>query len=307
MSLRIKKSMGTRSNESIRKYKKKYIFVFEGEKTEKKYFEELSNNKNDLGITDLINIEILERNDETKSNQLDVVRTLDKYISDIVSMQKSSEEIKVKIKEIINSKLDEKEPKSKEKLLNFIEECFDKDDKCSNLDKVIDGANLILVEQVELEYFIEELKVLKSSLDYDNELDEVCIIIDRDKGSFKQSQYDEVISICNENNYNLGITNPCFEFWLLLHLTECKEYDSEDIRINRKISKSRNAKRFVEKELANKLGGSYNKSNLKFEEFKGKITIAIENAKIYENDIVKLENSIGSRVGNIVEKMINEK
>ncbi|MGL6106689.1 RloB family protein [Romboutsia sp.] len=305
MSLRIKKIMGTRSDASVRNFKKKYIFVFEGEKTEKKYFEEMSNNKQELGITDLIHIEILERNDESKSNQLDVVKSLDEYINEIVSMQQSNEEIKLKLKEIIFSKLNDKDIQIKDRLLFLIEKCFTAESNCDAIDDFIEGVNIILIEDAELEYFIQEIKSLKSSLDYDNEIDEVCIIIDRDKGSFKTVQYDEVISICKENNYNLGITNPCFEFWLLLHLTDCSEYDSEDIRINRKISKSRNSKRFVEKELANILGG-YNKSNLKFEEFKDKISIAIKNAKLYEDDLLNLENSIGSRVANIIEKMINE-
>lgn len=306
MSLRIKKVMGARRDESTRNYKKKYIFVFEGEKTEKKYFEELSNNKHELGITDLIHIEILERKDETKSNQLDVVRNLDKYINEIISMQQSSDEIKVKINDIIVSAFDDNNSQEKERILNLIEECFNQENSLDYLDKFIEGVNLILFEETELEFFIEELKLLKISLDYDKEIDEVCIIIDRDKGSFKEKQYDEVISICNENNYNLGITNPCFEFWLLLHLTDCREYDSEEIRINRKTSKSRNAKRYLEKELAIKLGGSYNKSNLKFEEYKDKIKVAIKNAKKYEENPSKLEYSIGSRVGIIVEKMIDE-
>ena len=114
------------------------------------------------------------------------------------------------------------------------------------------------------------------------------------------------VKICDDNDYNLGISNPCFEFWLLLHFTNCKEYDEEEIRINRKTSKSRNSKRFVEKELAGKLEGSYNKSNLKFEQFKANIKNAIENEKLYEVDIEKLENNIGTRVGLIIEKMIKE-
>ena len=62
----------------------------------------------------------------------------------------------------------------------------------------------------------------------------------------------------------------------------------------------------MEKELAGKLEGSYNKSNLKFEQFKANIKNAIENEKLYEVDIEKLENNIGTRVGLIIEKMIKE-
>lgn len=308
MSLRVKKTMGTRSNLREREYNKKYIFVFEGEKTEKKYFEELANYKQELGITDLIYIEILERQDETKSNQLSVVKSLDEYLSNVVLMKESYDNIKYKINTMVNSKL-ELSDEVKIRILNLANECFNDNSYYENIDKFIDGLKIILIEEPDLEYFIEDIKDIKESLnlDYDKVTDEVCIIIDRDKGSFKKHQYDEVIKICMENDYNLGITNPCFEFWLLLHLSDCKEYELEDIRINRKTSKSRNSKRFVEKELANKLGGSYNKSNLQFLDFKDKIHIAIKNQELYEQDVLKLEDNVGSRVGIIIDKMIKEK
>lgn len=89
MSLRQKKSIGVRSNSRERKCKKKYIFVFEGEKTEKQYFEGIYNYKDDLGIDSLIDIEILERYDETMSNQLSVVKSLDDYIKQTLLMQKN--------------------------------------------------------------------------------------------------------------------------------------------------------------------------------------------------------------------------
>lgn len=304
MSLRIKKTIGIRSNSRSRDFNKKYIFVFEGEKTEKQYFEKLSNYKEELGINDLIHIEILEKLDETKSNQLSVVKSLDDYIRGIDNIKKSVEVIKNTIKDMVISELNDFDD-IKIKVLNLIDECFVDEKFDINIDRFIEAIRDLIID-IDIDVLIEDIRNLKQRLDYDNEIDEVCIIIDRDKGSFKKKQYEEVVKICNDNDYNLGISNPCFEFWLLLHFSDCKEYDNEDIRINRKTSKSRNAKRFVEKELAGKLGGSYNKSNLQFEQFKENIKNAIENEKLYEQDIEKLEENIGSRVGLIIEKMIKE-
>ena len=73
MSLRIKKTIGIRSNSRSRDFNKKYIFVFEGEKTEKQYFEKLSNYKEELGINDLIHIEILEKLEILKGLGIDGV------------------------------------------------------------------------------------------------------------------------------------------------------------------------------------------------------------------------------------------
>lgn len=306
MSLRIKKTMGIRSNSRYRDFNKKYIFVFEGEKTEKYYFENLSNYKSELGINDLIHIEILEKLDETRSNQLSVVKSLDNYIREVVEMKQCNISIKEKISELVISNLGNYND-IKNKTLALVEECFIDVEYGENIDKFINFIeDLIIDEDIDINILIQDIKNLKQSLDYDDEIDEVCIIIDRDKASFKKEQYEEVVAICEENNYNLGISNPCFEFWLLLHLSDCKEYNAEDIRINRKISKSRNSKRFLEKELATKLGGSYNKSNLKFEQFKDHINEAIKNQKLHEMDVVKLENHIGTRVGLIIGKMIIE-
>ena len=281
MSLRQKKSIGVRSNSREWKCKKKYIFVFEGEKTEKQYFEGIYNYKDDLGIDSLIDIEILERYDETMSNQLSVVKSLDDYIKQTLLMQKNG--IKDKILKLLNEYI--------------VDNNYEK-----NIYNFINAVNnIILDSEQNIDILIDDIKALKERLEYDHQIDEVCIIIDRDKGSFKQSQYNEVVTICKENNHNLGISNPCFEFWLLLHLSNCKEYDIEDIGINRKVSKS---KRFLERKLADKLNGSYNKSNIKFEQFKDNINTAIENEKLYELDIKKLESNVGTRVGLIIENMM---
>lgn len=303
MSLRQKKSIGVRSNSRKRKCKKKYIFVFEGEKTEKQYFEGIYNYKDDLEIDSLIDIQILERYDETMSNQLSVVKSLDDYIKQTLLMQKNEKIIKKEIITIINSS-DIEEYGIKDKILKLLNEYIVDNNYEENIYYFIDEVNNLISDSEEnIRILIDDIIALKERLEYDHQIDEVCVIIDRDKGSFKKFQYDEVVKICKQNNYNLGISNPCFEFWLLLHLSDCKEYNIEDIRINRKVSKS---KRFLEKQLANKLNGSYNKSNIKFEQFKDNINTAIENQKLYESDIEKLENNVGTRVGSIIENMMKE-
>ena len=49
---------------------------------------------------------------------------------------------------------------------------------------------------------------------YDKKRDKFLIVIDRDKESFLN--YREFIDKFRDE-YILGITNPCFELWLLLH------------------------------------------------------------------------------------------
>ena len=59
----------------------------------------------------------------------------------------------------------------------------------------INGLKEILIN----DDFIHNIINLKDRLDYDKEVDKVCIIVDRDKQSFKTHQYKQVIDICKES------------------------------------------------------------------------------------------------------------
>ena len=60
-----------------------------------------------------------------------------------------------------------------------------------------------------------------SSITYDENIDKICLVIDRDKDSFistpNNRQYEYVVKTCKKKGFGLYVTNPCFEFWLLLH------------------------------------------------------------------------------------------
>lgn len=71
---------------------------------------------------------------------------------------------------------------------------------------------------------------------YRGEDDVFGIVIDRDCGSHSEEQMKEIIQKCREKHYCCFITNPCFEFWQLLHVSDvAKEYKEQldDILENR--------------------------------------------------------------------------
>lgn len=146
---------------------------------------------------------------------------------------------------------------------------------------------------------LEKVKNSISSIQYDSEFDKIFIIVDRDEKSFSSIQYDKFYSTCVSSSINIGITNPCFELWLLCHLNNFNTYDKKVIFQNKKINRS---KTFIEKELSNNLGG-YNKSKLDFSKFKDSIDNAIENEKSIEQDILKIKNELGSNIGVIIQEM----
>lgn len=202
----------------------KYIFAFEGNKTELQYFQGIKNESKDININDLVEIIPLER---------------------------------------------------------------DEDDTKSHPSRVLDG----LLEKIES----------FSSEHYDKEIDKVYIVVDRDRQSFKSFQYIPFYEKCCENNISIGLTNPCFELWLLCHLEDFATHDKEELYKNRKTGK----KRFIEKKLAEKLG-SYNKEKIDFSKFKDNINNAILNEKTLEQDYQKMKDALGSNIGLIIEDMMKK-
>ena len=62
--------------------------------------------------------------------------------------------------------------------------------------------------------FSEELKKQWDLTEYD----ELWMIIDTDEYDNRRTDISEIEQICRENPmYKLGISNPCFEIWLILH------------------------------------------------------------------------------------------
>jgi hypothetical protein len=69
--------------------------------------------------------------------------------------------------------------------------------------------------------------------------DELWMVIDTDKWS----NIPEIFALCeNEGNFYLALSNPCFEFWLLLHLKEVGDFNSAELKSifrNKKVSKKK--------------------------------------------------------------------
>ena len=69
--------------------------------------------------------------------------------------------------------------------------------------------------------FAEEQK-LNSDISFDAEMDRMIIVFDADIFEEKVKDFDEVVAF-GENNNILGISNPAFELFLLLHYKDAYE------------------------------------------------------------------------------------
>lgn len=134
---------------------------------------------------------------------------------------------------------------------------------------------------------------------FDKEIDKVCFVIDRDPQNFSEEQLNEFIKNCKECGYDVYLSNPTFELFLIMHDDRVLEFDRTEMLENRKQSRS---KRFLEIKLSEIFG--CNKKNLNFEKFKSNIKRAIKNEKKFCENLERLKNELGSNVGILLNSMI---
>lgn len=146
-------------------------------------------------------------------------------------------------------------------------------------------------------YVFQKLKEKQSEFNF-RDTDEFWMIVDKDRWELNEW----VLKCQQEKNFHIAISNPCFEFWLLLHVFDITELSIDvknEILENRKIS---NRKRFTDQLLATHLKNDYNKSNIKPERFLNKITTAVEQATFLDrNDIM---SNIGSHNYLLIKKLL---
>ena len=107
-------------------------------------------------------------------------------------------------------------------------------------------------EETEITHVVDDVsKIIKEqAITYAEGLDKICFIIDRDRESFvshpENDQYSYVLNKCKDNGFGFYLTNPCFEFWLLLHFDEVMNLDMGQLLENPKVTSKR---RYTEQQL----------------------------------------------------------
>ena len=131
--------------------------------------------------------------------------------------------------------------------------------------------------------------------------DEFWIVIDVDDhiASSKINEFKIVLQQCLAKGIQFAVTNPCFEFWLLMHFEDVRELNDKQLLENPLVTSKR---RYTEQELRNRLP-KYEKSRYDALTLVKNIDIAIKNEKRYCEDLEKLESAIGSNIGLLICEM----
>ena len=277
---RLNSSAYDRKTETISPIKFIYLSV-EGNLTEKEYFHEISKFREEIGINARIDVHVLGRaNKDTKSDPKYVIELLEEFIN----TRKNPEENLVK--ELI-------EIFDRDAITKYIEERENLEDK-----QVKEISKHLELINYDLEYRLFLNK-------YSNDIDEFGIVIDRDKKSHTKEKMSEVINHCIKNGYLCYISNPCFEFWLLMHLIDFDIEDQEYLGQIYENAKKSNKHTFVSYELSRY--ANHGKSKIKFEKnYLYNIDKAIKQSKKFELQPIGLIESIGSNIGDLIQKLRTE-
>lgn len=257
---------------------KRVVFLsVEGEVTERRYFEFVRESRETLGIKSVVEIHVLRRGDSSSSPEK-VVELLENYLevrnnNDFLA-EVDKLELKHYDKEFIHKYLeapDTIDVKEKRQFEGFLKE-----------------------EQLDLTYLLF-LNKFKGSDNGENDV--FGIVIDRDAGNHSPENMARIFDECDEKGYRCFLTNPRFEFWLLLHVADVKsEYPDE---LEKMLDFNDET---VDKHLLEKTGGGKKIQRKTFDTyFLPNIDTAIERANGLCTSRNELLDQLGSTPGELFE------
>jgi hypothetical protein len=100
--------------------------------------------------------------------------------------------------------------------------------------------------------------------------DELWMVVDRDR--WTEAHLASVAQRCIQKSYNLAVSNPCFELWLLLHIEDPSLANIQPLSCTQISDRIR------------EILGTYNKSNLDITAFIPTVASAIERARIFDTN-----------------------
>ncbi|MGD1822515.1 MAG: RloB family protein [Pleomorphochaeta sp.] len=302
-------------NREIRSDKIKYFLSYEGIKTEVLYFEGVIKHREKLNIRDDIEFIPLLRNHSFLgwSNPLKAYERTKFCIDNLKDEKRNISALMSSIVEYCFYKSPEFSKRGDasrlyDTLVDLMKSDYSlsKKENISFYDNRVDDITSCISDYFLNNYSIKNVdKFIKTQfISFNPDKDKVCLIVDRDKKSLNKKQYYQLLRKCSESNYKLYISNPCFEFWLLLHFNEVFDIDKKLIEDNMKMMDIVNPPHFTETELI-KLLPEYEKNNICFKELKERISLALKNEKAFSESLLDLEGNIGSNVGLLIKELLS--
>jgi hypothetical protein len=296
--------------------KKKYFLVYEGEETEVIYFDAINDMKEQIDINPIIELKPLIRS-YSEAGWSNPKKILDRVIQNIEESQTNSITYETLINRIIDYLREEqiitRSKAQANSIWDILKWYYEKEigkaltDKVEDFEVACKDVCRYLEKEATVTGIVANISdiIKNEKITYEEGFDKICLIVDRDKGSFvsnpKNNQYEYVLKTCREKGIAFYLTNPCFEFWLLLHFEQVTTLDKVQLLENPKVTAK---KTYTEKQLNILLPG-YKKSSYDAHMLVKMVSKAIENEKLFCEDIELLESNVGSNVGILIKELKN--
>lgn len=251
-------SVFSRPAEASKEPRRIVFLSVEGTKTEINYFTFVEKYRRELNIDALVHVEVLRKTD-TKSDLENVLDLLEDYVTFRENGQFEEELQKLELRNFD---------------LSFIKKYLQGDTGITQRQRSR-FKEVLRQEHLDLQY-LNFLNV------YKGENDCFGVVVDRDYKTHTTEQLKLLVQKCREKAYRCFISNPCIEFWQLLHVSDVAiEYAEQlDCILNNDLDERKNT--FVSNLLVEKTGNRkaiQEKTFLKF--YLPNVDLAIERAKLF--------------------------
>jgi hypothetical protein len=165
----------------------------------------------------------------------------------------------------------------------------------SNSEKAFEECIIFLKER----YNVDDFELENDDIYFEEGLDEILIVVDRDAGKDGRSgkdgrpewKYFSFIEKCKNNHYYPIVTNPKFELWILFH------YKIDGIVDD--LKNSSECKKLIDKKMSElKIG-----KKSKFDKTIKSLDVALKNSKKFCNNLDELEHETGSNIPELIKKI----
>ena len=134
--------------------------------------------------------------------------------------------------------------------------------------------------------------------------DSFAVVIDRDPQGRLRSELKKLLDVCQKQNIDFCLSNPCFDFWLILHFDyHLTENDQKDLLSNKRVSGDHS---FASRLLCNL---AHHKKKIKVSDFNQlylhKTKKALRMAKRFAIDETDVLDKLGTRVPVIIERIVD--
>lgn len=152
---------------------------------------------------------------------------------------------------------------------------------------------------------LAEAQKKSGNISFDKRYDKMIVVFDADIFEYRSNRYDEVIGLGEEKGSILGVSNPSFELFLLLHLEDAIKtiiipFEDEFLK-----EENLHANGFALTKLRESTGINP-KRNPRIGELADNVLLAIDQEKEINQDIYKCKGKVTSNIGVIIQGIIDD-